>query len=244
MPSTHRKLQRKDLKEPDFFIAFMRDLREFLVTRTREILFSVAIVGGIGLLVLVIYYYDRTRDAEVSEKFYQAFAALQDKHYKTAQDGFMKLAAGEPTRRLGRLARLYLASTYLAQDDPQHARDALIAYLADARDPAFEGNALIQLGVVYEQLGDYQKAAGSYRQAASIQGPESLTAELGGARMLQRQGDRAGAIAAYRGFLEHHPFTPQRPDVVEALAQLGAAPAAPRPPILPMKAPPTPNIRP
>jgi len=57
-------------------------------------------------------------------------------------------------------------------------------------------------------------------------------AELGVTRMLAKSGDKQGAIAAYRGFLNAHPFAQQRQDVVESLALLGApADASPMPPV-------------
>jgi predicted TPR repeat methyltransferase len=71
-------------------------------------------------------------------------------------------------------------------------------------------------------MGDWKKAAGAYQQAAADPGPEQARAELGVARMLAKSGDKQGAIAAYRGFLNAHPFAQQRQDVIESLAMLGA----------------------
>ena len=71
-------------------------------------------------------------------------------------------------------------------------------------------------------MADWKKAAGAYQQAAADPGPEQTRAELGVARMLAKSGDKQGAIAAYRGFLNAHPFAQQRQDVMESLALLGA----------------------
>jgi len=102
----------------------------------------------------------------------------------------------------------------------------LVAFLAEEHDPNFTSLALTDLAVVYERMSDWRKAAGAYQQAANVQGPEQVRAELGVARMLAKSGDKPQAIAAYRKFLAAHPFAAQRQDVIESLALLGA-PAEP-----------------
>jgi tetratricopeptide (TPR) repeat protein len=87
----------------------------------------------------------------------------------------------------------------------------------------------MDLGIVYEKMGDLKKAEGAYRQAVTSPGTRGPRAELGVARILARMGDRAGAIRAYRSFLRDHPFGVERQDVIEALAQLGASAQADRP---------------
>ena len=88
--------------------------------------------------------------------------------------------------------------------------------------------ALMDLGVVYEQMGDYAKAVDTYRRAAALNGPESANAHLAVARVLQLEGKRDAAIAAYQDFLKANPYSAQRDTVVQALANLGvSAPASP-----------------
>jgi predicted negative regulator of RcsB-dependent stress response len=226
MPVAHRKLRRKDLKEPDEFLSFFNDLREFLTTNLQSIVISAAVVAGVGLIVIATYYYEVHRDHLAASQFYAGFQALDAKQYKAAADDFSALSADDSGREIGRLARFYLASAYLGENDLPHARDALIAYLAEAHDAGFEGLALMDLATVYEELGDLKKAEGAYQQAAAIPGAQGSGAELGIARMRARLGDPAGAIDSYREFLDAHPFAPERQEVIEALAQLGASPPA------------------
>ena len=87
----------------------------------------------------------------------------------------------------------------------------------------------MQRGVANEDLGDFKAAHQAYSAAAALNGPESHTAQIEAARTLGRLGDTAGAIAAYRQFLSAYPFSEERTDVIEALAQLGATPAATTP---------------
>jgi predicted negative regulator of RcsB-dependent stress response len=228
-PTTHRrKITQKELKAPDEFTTLIESAREFLFANLTQVLISAGVVVAIGAIVISVYYYERYRDNLVSADFYTAITALNAGHSKEAEAQFKKLADDEPGRRLGRLARFYLASAYLGDSDLPNARDALIAFLAEEHDPIFTSLALTNLAVVYERMGDWHKAGGAYQQAASVPGPEQARAELGVARMLAKSGDKSQAIAAYRGFLTAHPFAAQRQDVMESLALLGA-PAEPAP---------------
>lgn len=235
MARPRRKLSRKQLKQPGGVEQLAADLSQFLADNLRQLVLALALVTVVAAAAWALYAYHRHRDVVAAQRFYQAFSALQNRQFKTARIGFGKLAAAEPNRELGRLARFYLASTYLAENDLPRARDALVAYLAEAHEPAFLELAAMDLGVVYERLGELTKAQGAYRQAASLPGPQSINAELSAARILEQQGKRAGAVAAYRHFLALHPFAQERQDVIERLARLGAAP---QPPVTAPRAPP------
>lgn len=222
-PTTHRKkLSQKELRAPDEFTTFVDNARDFFVNNLTQVIVSTAVVVVVGAIVIGVYYYERHRDALASTRFYDAITALNAGQNKQAETQFKQLADEEPGRRLGRLARFYVASAYLADGNLPTARDSLVAFLAEERDPLFRSLALTDLAVVYERMADWKKAAGAYQQAAADPGPEQARAELGVARMLAKSGDKQGAIAAYRAFLEAHPFAQQRPDVVESLALLGA----------------------
>jgi predicted negative regulator of RcsB-dependent stress response len=222
-PTTHRrKVTQKQLREPDEFTTLVDSARDFLVKNLTQVLTSTAVVVVVGAIAIGVYYYERHRDNLVSARFYGAITALNGGQNKLAEAQFKQLADEEPGRRLGRLARFYLANAYLADGDLPDARDSLVAFLAEERDPMFRGLALTDLAVVYERMADWKKAAGAYQQAASDPGLEQVRAELGVARMLAKSGDTQGAIAAYRGFLAAHPFAQQRQDVMESLALLGA----------------------
>lgn len=229
-PTTHRrKITQKELKAPDELTTLVDSARDFLVNNLTQVLISTAVVVIVGAIAVGAYYYERHRDNIASARFYDAITALNGGQNKAAETQFQQLADQEPGRRLGRLARFYMASAYLADGDLAKARDSLVSFLAEERDPLFRSLALTNLAVVYERMADWKKAAGAYQQAAADPGPEQARAELDVARMLVKSGDKQGAIAAYRGFLAAHPFARQRQDVTESLALLGA-PAEQAPP--------------
>ena len=226
MPSTHRhyKITRKELKQPDEFTSFIEQAQEFFLANLRQVIISAAVVLTAAAIFGGTYWYERREDRLAGDQFYTALSALTAKQYKSAEQQFIQLAASQPHRRVGKLAQFYLGCAYLEDNDLAHARDAFVAFIADEHDRTFANLALTNLGVIYERMGEYAKAAGAYQQAASVGGPEEVRAQLGMARMMAKQGHNDAAVALYRAFLAAHPFAPQRQEVVESLAMLGAPP--------------------
>jgi predicted negative regulator of RcsB-dependent stress response len=223
---TYHKLTRKELKQPDEFQTFVSNAQDFLVNNLQQVIVSAAIVLAAGALAVGIYYYEIHRDNVAGDAFFNAITELNQKKYKQAEDDFDKLAREESGREAGKLARFYLGSAYFQDGQLDKARDALVAYVPDAKDDLFASMAYDDLGVIYEKQGDLDKAKGAYAQAAAIVGPEQTRAQLQVAQVMARQGDKAGAIKAYQDFLTANPFGQDRQTVIEALAELGAAPPA------------------
>jgi len=223
---SYHKINRKELKQPDEFQTFISNAQEFLSANLQQVIVSASIVLAAGALAVGIYYYEIHRDNIAGDRFYSAISELNSKNYKQAEGDFEKLAQEESGREVGRLSRFYLGSAYLQDGQLDKARDALVAYVPDAKDDLFASMAYADLGVIYEKQGDLQKAQGAYAQAAAIAGPEQSRAQLQVARMMARQGNKSGAISAYQNFLTTNPFSQERQNVIEALAELGAAPPA------------------
>ncbi len=221
----HKRLSRKQLRQPDEFQTFFGRAHDFLGQNLKQVLVLAAVVLLAGAAALGVRAYQRHRDRMAGDQFYAALSALDQKHYGEARAGFEKLAQDDPGREAGRLARLYLGACYAEEGELAKAREAFAAYLGASRDPLFRSLALAGLAVVYERMGDLKKAQEAYARAAEVRGPEQARAELGSARLRARQGDRAGAIQAYQRFLDTHPFSAERGTVLDDLAELGAAPA-------------------
>ncbi len=215
-------ITRKELRQPDEFVSFVDQAGEWIAHNLVRVIFGViALLVLIGALVGIRFYLDSQKQA-AAESFYQAIVSFDHRDYKTGTQQFADLAAAHPHTSLGRLARFYFANGLLAQKEDTQARDTLQQYLAEEDSPAFREMALMQLGVVYENLGNYPEARKSYERAAALNGPEKGRAERNVARVMVRAGDKAGAIAAYRNFISENPYSPDRAEVIEALAQLGA----------------------
>jgi predicted negative regulator of RcsB-dependent stress response len=225
--SSHRKVSRKTLKQPDEFLTTFDWIAEFVARNLARVIFGAAAIVAVIAVVSVLSFYLQYRQTIASQHFYRAINALSGKDYKTAEQGFSSLARSDSGRTLGRLARFYLATTYLTQNQTSKARESLRRYLAGRTDRLFRQMALTQLGVAEEDLGDYRGANGAYVEAAQLSGPEKIRAQIGAARTLALIGDRQRAIAAYQRFLEENPFAEQRGEVIEALALMGAPPEPP-----------------
>jgi tetratricopeptide (TPR) repeat protein len=222
--TSHRRISRKGLKQPDEFVSILERIGDLIAANSARV-----IIGAITLVlaivtVFVASFYSQYRQRIASEQFYRAINSLSDKDYKSAQQGFSAVARNDSGRTLGHLARFYLATTYLAQNQASKARGTLQHYLAKGGDHLFQQMALAQLGVANEDLGDYRDAHSAYVKAAQLDGPEKARAEIGAARTLALLGDHQGAITAYQQFLRENPFAQQRAEVIEALAQMGAPP--------------------
>ena len=238
--ATRHKISRKELKQPDEFQTVFETAALFFELHLTEVLLGAAALLVIVAIALSFFYYEAQRGRAASARFDQALSELQGGKYEAAEKDLSSLAADEPHRAVGRLANLYLANAYLAQKEPAQAREALLRYLAGDDASVFRGAALDDLAVTYEELGDYKQAEATYREASAIEGPEQARAELGMARMLQKQGKRDEAIAVYRDFLAQHPYAPERTLVMETLAQLGvASPTASPPPNVKLINPPS-----
>jgi tetratricopeptide (TPR) repeat protein len=227
MASTHRKLRRKDLKQPDELATLVESARDYLNTHLGEILSIAAVIAAAIVVVFAIRFYQQHRAATAANDFYQAFTALDAKDYTRAEARFQKLANDAPGLQVGRLAHFYLGTCYLQQNRLEPARDAFQAYLAGEHDAMFGSLAMVNLGVIYERMGKLADAEAAYRKAAAAPGPEQTRAQLSVARILDREGRRAAAIDEYRRFLNEHPFAAERQQAMEALAQLGASQVAP-----------------
>lgn len=225
-PHPHR-LSRKELRKPDEFVTFVDAAGDYIVSHLGRVIIGVITLLALILVIVGLRFYLSYQDRQIAEAFYQASTAYDRKEYASARSQFAALAAAHPHSSLGRLATLYIGNAYLADNEAKQARDALQKYLSADDRPAFREMALMQLGVADEEVEDLAGARKAYEEAAAMKGPEQGRAELNVARLLVRQGDKPAAIAAYQRFLRESPFSQERGEVVDALAQLGVAPPAP-----------------
>ncbi|MGO9059000.1 MAG: YfgM family protein [Candidatus Binataceae bacterium] len=225
----HRpKIRRKDLKQPDEFMTVAYSVEEFVEHHLRKAIAGLVTILIVAAAIFAIYQHQLSVKHEAAEQFYEGFSALNSKDYKGAEQKFDALIADHPSSEAAHLARFYRALAFLGNGDLAQARDGLEDYTQGAVVESMHELALMDLGVVYEQMGEYAKAVDAYRRAADLNGPESANAHLAVARTLQLRGKRDAAVAAYQDFLKANPYSAQRDTVVQALANLGvSAPASP-----------------
>lgn len=223
MPTTRPKIRRKDLKQPDEFMTAAFTVENFVEHHLRKVLAGVVTVLIVAAAAFLIYQHQVTVHQEAAEQFYHGFSALQAKDYTGAEQKFNALIAEHPSSEPASLARFYLGMSYLASGDLPRSREQLEKYTQSAAPQSMREMALVDLGVVYEQMGKYAKAAETYQEAGDLKGPASNDARIAAARALQLDGKRDEAVAAYQNFLKDNPYAPQRDTVVQALANLGVS---------------------
>ena len=227
--ATRHKISRKELKQPDEFQTVFETAALFFELHLTEVLLGAAALLVVVAIALSFLYYEAQRGRAASARFDQALRELQGGKYESAE----KICRpSPPTNRIARSAGWQISTwptLTWRRKKPAKAREALLRYLAGDDASVFRDAALDDLAVTYEELGDYKQAEATYRQASAIEGPEQARAELGMARMLQKQGKRNEAVAVYRDFLAQHPYAPERTLVLETLAQLGVSPATAAP---------------
>lgn len=220
----HRpKIRRKDLKQPDEFMTVAYSVEEFVEQHLTKAIGAALTILVVAAAIFAIYQHRVSVKHQAAEQFYEGFSALQSKNYKGAEQSFSALIADHPSTEAANLARFYRALALLGAGNLAGAREGLEEYIQGAVAPSIHELALMDLGVVYERMGDYAKAVSTYREAANLNGPESADAHLAVARVLQREGKRDAAIAAYQDFLKANPYAAQRDTVVQALANLGVS---------------------
>jgi predicted negative regulator of RcsB-dependent stress response len=116
----HPKITRKELKQPDEFITVLDRAGDFLANNLVWVIVAVAtVIVAVGIAFAISTYFEHRNDA-VAEQFYLGINALGEKDFKAAQQDFGEAAEHRST--LGHLAQFYLATTYLAQNQPAKAR--------------------------------------------------------------------------------------------------------------------------
>jgi predicted negative regulator of RcsB-dependent stress response len=232
MATSHYKINVKDLKQPDEFVTTVDRIGNYLANNLMRVIIGTAIAIVLGAIIFTYFFYRSHMVRATADHFYDALVALNHKDYKTAEDGFDSVAH-TGSGKLAHLASLYAATAYMGDHKPAEARDKLEAFIANSDNHLFKNLAMVQLGVAYEDLGDYKKAHDTYVKAVAIPGPAKTDAQLGAARTLLKQGDKAGAIAAWRKFLVENPFSNERMGIIDTLAHLGVAPTDSPSPITP-----------
>src|SRR5260370_33390677 len=107
MPVTHRKLRRKELRQPDEFITFFENLRSFLLDNLVQVIIGACAAIALAAIGVGVYFYTQYRDRLGADQFYEAITGLDHKEYKTAETDFSKLAEDNPPASPGRRSLSY-----------------------------------------------------------------------------------------------------------------------------------------
>jgi tetratricopeptide (TPR) repeat protein len=125
------------------------------------------------------------------------------------------------------LAHLYEANSHIALGELDKAlNSAQRAVTASRPDTLYRQLALMTLANAAEQKNDCRQAIESYNEAHKIAAAQQAEALLGKARCLEKTGDAAGALAAYKDYVKDQPGSIVSAKVAE-LERVKAVPPAP-----------------
>lgn len=196
------KLDRDALKGPDEFTVAVGRLVAWARANRRSLTVGAAVLATIVVVGSLLAWNRARQTQQAAEQFRQAHAAFRDQRWGDASQAFEDLARIYPSTSFGRFALLYHGHALRAQGARDAAALAYQEFLATG-DPApeFRQQALVALGQIREDAGDRDSAVGLYEQAAAIEGPYRLEAEMASARLQLDLGRREEAKATYERIL-------------------------------------------
>src|SRR5262249_16208266 len=126
--------------------------------------------------------------------------------FAPAVEGFAGLGREYPGTAFGRLATLYRGHALARQGDAAGAATAYTEYLASSPPTDYlRQEALSGLGAAREASGDQAGALDAYGQAAAIDGPFRMQAQLAMAHLHELAGQPDKARAVYLAILKEAP---------------------------------------
>lgn len=208
MAPSAKHLSRKELREPDRFMAFTQ--RALGIVKERRQLFAVA---GALIVVMIIsisawQIYKSRQNEQAAQRFDNAMTLFRANRHKEAVAEF-KTVQGYRWSHYAALAHLYEANSHLATNDLDKATTAAQRFVASTDQTSiYRQIGLITLGHIEESKTQCRDAIQHYAEAERITGALKESAVLGKARCYTAIGDIKSAIAAYQQYVKENPNSP------------------------------------
>jgi outer membrane protein assembly factor BamD (BamD/ComL family) len=190
------RFRRKDLKQPDEFVARGRDALEWSREHGRTVMQIGAALLVVALVVAGFFSLRAARLRQANEDLSQAMADYRAGQYAQAATRFLEVAQKWSSTPAGGLARLYAAQADLKADNAGNAVSLLEEARKDASLPAYIQQGIqMSLGFAAERSNDVAGAAARYQEAASMEGPFIAAALYEAARLRRQLGESAAATS-------------------------------------------------
>ena len=220
-----RRITRKEIRQPDRFQIFTEQALEYLQAHKN---LAFAVIGGLVLLGLGIIgwqFFKEKQNNAAAVEFTNATALYKEEKYREALTALEKVQQYRWSRYAG-LAHLYQANSHIALGELDKAlSSAQRAVTASRPDTLYRQLALMTLAHAAEQKNDCRQALQSYNEAHKIAGAQQSEALLGKARCLEKNGDLAGALAAYKDYVKDQPGSLLTAKVTELESKVPMVPA-------------------
>lgn len=223
---THR-VTRKEIRQPDRFQLFTEEALGYFQSHKNLVFALAAALLLIGLGIVGWQLFKEKQNNAAALEFTNATALYKEEKYREALAALEKVQQYRWSRYAG-LGHLYQANSHIALGELDKAlNSAQRAVTASRPNTLYRQLALMTLANTAEQKNDCRQAIESYNEAHKIAAAQQSEALLGKARCLEKVGDVAGALTAYKEYVKEQPGSPVSAKVVELESvKVPPAPAA------------------
>jgi tetratricopeptide (TPR) repeat protein len=205
-PAARVKINRKALREPDEFQTLTQQAGVWAQGHRNLLMGVGAAVLGIAAVALGIGWYRSHQAAAAGAQFQAAVEDFEGARFAPAIEEFTAVGRDYPGTSFGRLSTLYRGHALARQGDAAGAATAYTEYLASSPTTEYlRQEALTGLGAAKEAAGDKAGALDAYGQAASIDGPFRIQAQLATAQLHELAGEPDKAREVYLAILKESP---------------------------------------
>jgi len=222
--SQTRKLTRKELRQPDRFQVATEQAVEYYQSHKTLVFAVVAALVLLGAGIWGWQIFKERQNIAAAQEFTTATELYQAEKYREALTHFDKVQQYRWSIYAG-LAHLYQANSYINLGELDKAlNSAQRAVTASRPNTLYRQLALMALANAAEQKNDCRQAIESYNEAHKIAAAQQSEALLGKARCLEKTGQAAAALTAYKEYVKDQPGSILSAKVAE-LESVKAAPA-------------------
>ncbi len=194
------------------------------------------ILGIIGIAALIIgaflaykYLYQAPRNTSAMEQMYKAETQFKQDSFALALenpgggfDGFLDIIDNYSGTKAANLSKYYAGICYLNLGRYEESIEYLSSFSAGGNiTPITKFGAM---GDAYSELNDFESALSNYKKAANAEDNELLTPyylkKVG--MLLEKQGDGAGALEAYKKIQSKYPTSNEGLDIAKYVARMAS----------------------
>ncbi len=220
MARFHKRLTRKDIRQPDKFVTLTGQLLEIAQSHkiTIAAVLTALLVLSLGLWGFQLYKNRQNRLA--AQNYSRALALYHEGRYRDSLDAIERLNSLR-WARFRNLGMLYRANAYLALDDPQKAVAATHSFLENGqKDPLLNQLGLLTLAYAQERLGQCKDALKTYSEAEKLPGAFKEEGLLGNARCALQLNEPQTALESYKRYLRAYPESDRTTEITLRIQEL------------------------